>query len=115
MAVIVTEPSAIPVAFPFEFTVAKDSSEDVQVNFLSVAFSGKMVASNWKSSPIGRYKVVSFNSILSTATLAFTIHLPHTSVAIAYIFTLPDPTPVTKPFSSTVARDSSEDLHTISA
>ena len=104
-AVIVAEPTATAVTFPFESTVAMLVFELDQVHALSVAFEGETVAVSVSVSPIINERVVLFRLMPVTEIgLTVTMHeafLPPSSV-VAETVAEPTAIAVTLPFESTV-------------
>jgi len=117
VAVIVASPAPTPVASPFASTVATMSSEldhVISTSDIAVPSSVTAMASNCCVSPAS---IVASNGL--TVTVAITggsgggsitvrVAMPDTLSAVAVIMTSPGPTPVARPFSSTVATMSSE-------
>ena len=68
VTVIVASPSPTPVTLPFASTVATSSSLDDQVTLLSVASSGRTVATRVASSPVEISSSVSLRRISLTST-----------------------------------------------
>ena len=69
MAVTVADPDATAVTLPFSSTVTTAVLPVLQVTFLSVAFSGKTVATSVSVQPGWSDKVVLLRTTLSTGTL----------------------------------------------
>jgi len=88
VTVIVAFPSLIALTFPFLSTIAIDSSLELQVTFLLVAFSGMMFAFSWVTSPSSN-----FNELLSNLTPVTGIFLPQLDITIG-VTTPTDNTPI---------------------
>ena len=114
-AVMVAVPALTAVTSPYAETAATDSSDDVHVTVISVAFSGRILAVKVAVSPSIKLREVSLIEIPVTSTmLAATVTLQVAVIPfeeVAMIFAEPAFTAVTSPFADTVATDVSEDVH----
>ena len=108
LAVIVAFPALTAVTLP-SATLATDSSEDVQVTFLSVASSGFTVAVNVAVSPTANVRVALSRVTDPVGTVTVTAHSAVLSPHLAVMATFPALTAVTIPLS-TFATDSSEEV-----
>ena len=91
-------------------TLATDSSDEVQVTFLSVASSGFTVAVSCTVSPTANESDVLSRVTDPVGTVTMTAHSAVLPPHLAVIVALPDLTAVTLP-SATLATDSSEEVH----
>ena len=107
LAVIVALPDLTAVTLPLT-TLATDSSDEVQVTFLSVASSGFTVAVNCSVSPTAKERVVLSRVTEPVGTVTVTAHSAILSPHLAVMVALPDLTAVTLPLE-TLATDSSDE------
>ncbi len=112
-AVITAVPTPVPVTFPFSSTVQMFSFEDDQITLLSVALSGVIVGIKTAVSLRIMLSSVLSNLIPVTGITTLTVHsaVNSPSCVFAVIFVVPTLTPVTLPFSSTVAISGLDDDH----
>ncbi len=112
VAVIVASPTLIAVTRPLASTVAIASSSDDQVTVLSVAFSGRISGTKVTVPPAVSVTASGLMVKLSTGVgRTVTLHVAVIPPHVAVMVTSPTDTPVTTPFSSTVAISLSAELH----
>ena len=102
--VIVQSPMLMPLIWPVLFTVAMDSSEEVQITFLLSASFGSTVAWQLPVRPTAIVISGVLSSMLSGFWTTFTLMFARTllpSADVAIIRPFPCFRPVTVPFSST--------------
>ena len=107
-AIIVAFPAFTAVTLPLT-TLATNSSDEVQLTFLSVASSGFTVAVNCAVSPTAKERVVLSRVNEVTGTVTVTAHSAVLPPHLAVIVALPDLTAVTLPLT-TLATDSSDEV-----
>ncbi|MPN15182.1 hypothetical protein SDC9_162511 [bioreactor metagenome] len=117
MQVTAAEPVSIAVMVPFASTLTIFSLDETQINPLFSASFGRTETVALYFLPFSTDTVCSEMAILSTACPTVTIHVAALSLAAsldsALITALPGATAQIKPFPSTVAMVSSEDVNLI--